>query len=282
MTETDTQTQCQLIEKKRNMLAALIRIAQGFNKHTQGLEDVLLLAKPSQTYPPKIDQYITILEKKTSSLSEEQLSKQTKEYDNRCKKLINTLLKAVEQTQKQIGENQDIEPFSEEVQQQLHDFKNMTQTAVGLRAILQKRGIIMPPVHFGFPQEWIAEQIDSLQQTNRALRSRVKILALELIIDVKQMLKRENLSLVLRDGLTYVESSMQENLEHLKSGGSIDKLPHEFENLAITSVPESSFQPEPENETEEKATLEKKPLSFFKKVKLWLSTSRKTRWRDLD
>ena len=288
MNDTDTQAQCQLIEKKRQMLASLIRVAQGVNKHTQGLEDVLLLAKPSQTYPPKIDQYITILEKKTASLNEEQLSQQAKKYDNRCKVLINTLLKAVEQTQKQIEENQDIESFSEEIQQQLHDFKNMTQTAVGLRAILQKRGIILPPVHFGFPQEWVAEQIDSLQETNRALRSRIKTLALEMIIDVKCMLKRENLSPVLRDGLTYVESSMQENLNHLKSGGNIDKLPYEFESLSITSIPESRFQPESEHESKEKEEDEekvipgKKPLSFINKIKLWLSSSWKTRWRDLD
>jgi len=287
MNDTDTQAQCQLIEKKRHMLASLIRVAQGVNKHTQGLEHVLLLTRPSQTFPPKIDQYIKLLEGKTSSLSDAELSEQSEKYDNHCKQLINTLLEVVDQIQKQIEDGQELESFSEEIQQQFKEFKSMTQTAVGLRAMLKKRGITLPPVQFGFPQEWISEQIDTFHQTNRELRVRVKTLALELIVDVKQLLKTKNLSQVLRDGLSYAESSMQENLSHLKAGGSIDTLPYEFENLVITSMPETPegkiYQSDPkENEEAPVEQLaEKKQLSFIGKVKLWLSSSWKTRWRDL-
>jgi len=287
MNDTDTQAQCQLIEKKRQMLASLIRVAQGVNKHTQGLEHVLLLARPSQTFPPKIDQYIKLLEGKTSSLSDAELSGQSEKYDNRCKQLINTLLEVVDQIQKQIEGGQELESFSEEIQQQFKEFKNMTQTAVGLRAMLKKRGVVLPPVQFGFPQDWISEQIDTFQQTNRELRVRVKALALELIVDVKQLLKTKNLSQVLRDGLSYAENSMQENLSHLKAGGSIDSLPYEFENLVITSMPETPegkiYQSDPKEPEEAPVELiaDKKQLSFIGKVKLWLSSSWKTRWRDL-
>jgi len=284
MNDTDTQVQCQLIEKKRQMLASLIRVAQGVNKHTQGLEHVLLLSRPSQTFPPKIDEYIKLLEGKTSLLSDAQLSEQSEKCDARSKQLINTLLEAVDQTQKQIEGGQELESFSEEIQQQLKEFKSTTQTAVGLRAMLKKRGVILSPVQFGFPQEWISEQIDTFHQTNRDLRTRVKALALELIVDVKQLMKKNNLSQVLRDGLSYAESSMQENLNHLKAGGSIDTLPYEFDNLVITSMPEPPegkiYQSDPE-EIPVEQSVEKKQLSFIGKVKLWLSSSWKTRWRDL-
>lgn len=287
MMDKNTEAQCQLIEKKRQILASLIRVAQGVNKHAQGLEDVLLLARPSQTYPPKIDQYIKLLEGKTSSLTVEQLNIQAEKCDNRCKQLINTLLKVVEHTQKQMEEEEELDVFSEQIQEQLHEFKNMTQTAVGLRAMLQKRGVILPPVQFGFPQEWIAEQVDILQQTNRELRVRVKTLVLELIIDVKQMLKRKTLSQVLREGLSFAESSMQENLKHIKAGGSLDALPYEFESLTINSTANApagkvyKSDPEIPESTQKEIIPEKHKLNFFKKIKLWLSSSWKTRWRDL-
>tara|TARA_R110001592_G_scaffold103298_1_gene291118 strand:+ start:1364 stop:2227 length:864 start_codon:yes stop_codon:yes gene_type:complete len=287
MIETDTQTQCQLIEKKRQMLASLIRIAQGINKHTQGLEDVLLLVRPSQTYPAKIDQYITLLESKTATLTDGQLIKEAKKYDDRCKQLINILLKVVDKIQKQIEEAKEIDSFSDEIQEQLKAFKTMTQTAVGLRVILQKRGVVLTPVQFGFPQEWFVEQVDSLQQTNRELRVRVKTLALELILDVKQILNRQGVSQKLRDCLNYTENAMQENLKHLNAGGSLDNLPHEFENLIITSTANAPadkiYQSDPEmpEETPEEPETVKKQLNLSGKIKLWLSSSWKTRWRDL-
>jgi len=285
MTDTDTQAQCQLIEKKRQMLASLIRVAQGVNKHTQGLEHVLLLARPSQTFPPKIDQYIKLLEGKTSLLSDEALSKQSEKCDARCKQLISTLLDIVDHTQ--IEGDQKLASFSDEIQQQFKEFKNMTQTAVGLRAMLKKRGVSLSPVQFGFPQEWISEQIDTFRKTNLELRARIKTLAIELIVDVKQLQKNKNLSQVLRNGLSYAESSMQDNLKHLNKGGSIDTLPHEFENLVITSMPETPkgqvyhSDPKESEETLVERLVEKKQLSFIGKVKLWLSSSWKTRWRDL-
>jgi len=287
MIDSNTEVQCQLIEKKRQILASLIRAAKGVNKHTQGLEDVLLLARPSQSYPPKIDQYIKLLEGKTSSLTVEQLKVQAEKYDNRCKNLINTLLDTVEQTQKQMEEEEELDVFSEQIQERLKKFKNMTQTAVGLRVMLQKRGMVLPPVQFGFPQEWIAQQIDTLQQTNRDLRIRVKALVLEVIVDVQQMLKSETLSETLRDSLTFVESSMQENLKHIKAGGSLDALPYEFESLTINSTADAltgkvyKFDPEISEQTQQESVPEKKQLGFFKKIKLWLSSSWKTRWRDL-
>lgn len=285
MTDTTTEAQCQLIENKRQMLASLIRVAQGVNKHTQGLEHVLLLARPSQTFPPKIDQYIKLLEGKTSLLSDAELSQQSEKYDTRCKQLINTLLDVVDHTQMD-GEQERVS-FSEEMQQQFKEFKNKTQTAVGLRAMLKKRGVTLSPVHFGFPQEWISEQIDTFHKTNIALRARIKTLAMELIVDVKQLQKNKTLSPVLREGLSYAESSMQENLSHLKKGGSIETLPHEFESLVITSMPETPkgtvYHSDPnENEAVPVALFaEKKQLSFIAKVKLWLSSSWQTRWRDL-
>jgi len=287
MIDSNTEAQCQLIEKKRQILASLIRAAKGVNKHTQGLEDVLLLARPSQTYPPKIDQYIKLLEAKTSSLTVEQVKIQAEKYDNRCKNLINTLLDSVEQTQKQMEQEEELDVFSEQIQERLKKFKNMTQTAVGLRVMLQKRGVILPPVQFGFPQEWIAQQIDTLQQTNKELRIRVKALVLEIIVDVQQMLKSKTLSETLRDSLIFVERSMKENLKHIKVGGSLDALPYEFESLTINSTADAltgkvyKFDPEISEHTQQESVPDKKPLGFFKKINLWLSSSWKTRWRDL-
>ncbi|MFT6122338.1 MAG: hypothetical protein ACJAWS_001252 [Oleiphilaceae bacterium] len=79
---------------------------------------------------------------------------------------------------------------------------------------------------------------------------------------------------------------MKGNLNHLKAGGSIETLPHEFESLVITLMPKTPkgkvHHSDPkENEEAPEAPLVEKPISFIGKIKLWLSSSWKMRWRDL-
>ncbi len=282
--------QCSQFNKKRELLASLIRVAQDMNGHTHSLQDILLLARPSQQYPKKVHHYTDQLDYQIQTLEEPQLLKRSNKYDTLTDLLLNSLLEFIDLTQQQVNADEEPDAFSEEVEGQLNEFDAVTKTSIGIRIILQNKGIFLPPVKFGFPQEWISEHIESLNETNHNLRLKVKDRIAELIYDAQQLLLNESLPSSIRDNLSYVQDSMKVNLEYLFHGGNISHLPYEFESLDITAIPEPTMHEHlaqknaallAEKNKQQEKTSETKP-GFNDKLKRWLNTSWKKSWRDLD
>jgi len=128
------------LEYKQQRLAVLIRTALGINRHTAALED-LLLSRPSQSFPAKVSQYMALLEAKTSTLSDPQLSLQADKYESACQRLLQSLRQSVQQAQRLLTDEHQQEDFPEQIKERFKQFKRFTQTAVGLRALLQERPV---------------------------------------------------------------------------------------------------------------------------------------------
>jgi len=291
MTPAAIDHQLDAFEYKQQRLAVLIRTALGINRHTAALEDLLLLSRPSQSFPAKVSQYIARLKDKTSALSDQQLSLQADKYENSCQRLLQSLRQSMQQTQHLLTDEHQQEVFPERVQKRFKQFKNFTQTSVGLRALLQERGLVRAPMKFGFPQAWLGEQIEQLQQTNRQLRQRVKTHLFELIHDAQSLLTHPDLSGAVENGLHYVEAAMRENLQHLEAGGRLQQLPHNFEALELTSLPQNQSPDSElpllevtEAEVEEitPTAIASTQTGLWKKLQLWLNSPWEKRWRDLD
>jgi len=289
MIDAELDDQYQVFNKKRALLASLIQVAQDISGHTHSLNDALLLAKPSQIYPKKVTHYRDQLDRHILALDEPELLKRSNKYDSQTSYLLDALLEFIELTQQQIYDDDEPKEFSEDVRYQLNEFNTVTHTAIGIRIKLQDQGLRLPPVKFGFPQEWLAEQVESLNDTNHALRLKVKDRIAELIYDAEHLLFRVDLSNPMREVLLYVQASMKENLEYLYHGGNIKQLPHEFESLDITTIPQETISEyiDQKNQLEALEKLQlKKPdhehkMGFNTKMKLWLNTPWKTRWRDI-
>ena len=279
-------------ERKRELLASLIRVAQDLNGHTHALHDVQLLAKPSQQFPAKVYHYKDELSASIREMSDSQVKNRSARYDTQTAHLLDALLEFIDITQHQVTIDEEPSEFSDEAKFQLEEFKQVSHTAVALRILLQDLGIFLPAVKFGFPQEWIGEQIDSLNQTNHSLREKSKDRIAELILEAEEILSKKMLPQVTLDGLAYAQHAMMLDLEFLEHGGSIEKLPYAFEELEINSLPDSTVNAyieenkiptldeivkDPSHETDPDAR-----LGFNKKLKLWLNTPWKTRWRDLE
>ena len=289
---TDTSnidSQCSLFNKKRELLASLIQVTQDLGGHTHCLQDMLLLARPSQEYPSKVQHYKDELDYQIRTLQEKQLLKRSDKYDSQTSHLLNSLLEFINLIQQQVNSDEEPNEFSDEVGLQLDEFDAVTKATIGIRIVLQNMGVFLPPVKFGFPQEWISEHIASLNETNHKLRLKVKDRIAELVYDAEHLLLNENLPASIRENLSYVQESMKVNLEYLFHGGNISHLPFDFESLDITATPTSTIhehyiQQQAAQEAKENSTQEipeKKP-GFNDKLKRWLNTSWKTRWRDLD
>lgn len=284
--------QIQDFERKRELLASLVRVAQDLNGHTHALHDVQLLAKPSQQFPSKVLTYKDELSPSVREMDDPQVKQRSERYDQQTAHLLDALLEFIDITQKQVSIDEEPSEFSDEARLQLDEFKQVSHTAVALRILLQDLGMFLPAVKFSFPQEWIGEQINSLNATNHNLRDKAKDRIAELILEAEEILSHRAIPQTTKDALSYAQHAMMLNLEFLEHGGSIEKLPHDFEELELNSLPESTVNayieekkiPVLDDIVKDPTMEEDDPskLSFNNKVKLWLNTSWKTRWRDLD
>jgi hypothetical protein len=213
-------------------------------------------------------------------------------YDTQTVHLLDALLEFIDIVQHQVTVDEEPSEFSDEARAQLDEFKQVSHTAVALRILLQDHGLFLPAVKFGFPQEWIGEQISALNHTNHSLREKSKDRIAELIIEAEALLASKSLALATKDALSYAQHAMMLDLEFLEHGGNIEKLPYDFEELEINALPKDTVNTfieenkiptlddivkDPSNEETNQAT-----KSFNNKLKLWLNTPWKTRWRDLD
>lgn len=283
--------QIQEFEKKRELLASLIRVAQDLNGHTHALYDVQLLAKPSQKFPSRASHYKDELGPSIREMDDSQIKLRSERYDHQTAHLLDALLEFIDITQHQVTIDEEPSEFSDEARFQLDEFKQVSHTAVALRILLQDLGVFLPAVRFGFPQEWIGEQIEDLKHTNHNLRDKVKDRIAELILEAEEMLCSKKLPAATHDSLAYAQHCMMLNLEFLEHGGNIEKLPHDFEELELNSLPENAVNTYIEERIPVLEDIVKDPtaedesdarLGFNKKLKLWLNTPWKTRWRDLD
>lgn len=289
MSCSELRVQQEDFERKRLLLASLIRVAQDIVGHTHSLHDALLLAKPSQIYPAKVEKYKQDVDKIILFLEEQQLKSRSKRYDAQCSHLLDALLEFIELSQIQVEEDHTPNEFSEEVHQQFDEFRHVTRTAIVIRILLQELGIMLPPVQFSFPQEWIGEHITSLNETNHHIRLKAIDKVAELIFDAEKMLNNPELPESTRQGLEYVQHAMKANLSYLEHGGNIEKLPHKFESLEMTSIPPETLHDYLDKERIKQAEQEaldqeehQQKMKFNQKLKLWLNTPWDIRWRDLD
>lgn len=289
MSDFDFQVQHQTFERKRLLLASLIRVAQDVVGHTHSLQDVLLLARPSQTYPAKVEKYKLEVKKSLFFMEEPELKLRSDKYDAQCSLLLDALLEFVELTQLQIEDEKVPDEFTDDVRSQFDEFKIVTRTAIVIRLLLQELGLQLSPVKFSFPQEWIGEHIASLNETNHHIRLQAIDKVAELILDAENMLANPELPDTTRQGLEYVQHAMKANLAFLEHGGNIEKLPYEFESLEITHIPPETLHDYLDKERQKQevqATLDQEAhqqkMKFNQKLKLWLNTPWETRWRDLD
>lgn len=284
---TDRQSrQLQSIEKKRHLLASLMRIARDISGHSHSLSNAQLLARPSQNYPPKAQEFKRQVDRYLLLLQEPDLKLRSPKYDQQSSLLLDALMEFVDIAEQQVERDQAPDEFTDDMQHQLKEFGLVTKVAVVLRILLQEYGVILPPVKFSVPQEWLGEQITLLNDTNHHLRLKASDKIAEVLLDIVSLQSDETLPPTLRDTLEYVHDAMTENLEYLEHGGNMAHLPYEFEALEITELPEETIR----NHLEQKQTISvqakventEQKLKFNEKMKLWLNTPWSKRWRDLE
>ncbi len=179
------------------------------------------------------------------------------------------------------------------------NFHRRTQTAVALRYLLIEKGVAIAPFSLSIPQETILAHIENLKEKEKGCVTQIRSEITSIISDSEQMLAGENLSPEITIEISKVRQAMKVNLEHLDSGGKIKDIPNVFETIVLESpIVEAIDIGEPDLDEKEQAVAPAKqddPLSsneaakplmrgqltFFKKLKLWLSSPWSVSWQKI-
>ena len=301
--QTNATEAFQTITDKRKALESLINIATGIESQQGALSELALAARPSQNFPPKLINYFKALEKSLKDQDSTNLLQKLEKVEEAISKSVKKILMLasidVNKLRNNEIENVDVTAFRKFVD----EFKRKTNTSLGLRLVLKKRGLAIAPIQIPIKQEVINQQIDALKEKEKKCIKQVRSEIQAIIKDTQSMLKMDGLPDQMKTELESVNKAMQVNIEHLDQGGSISTIPNVFETVVLESnLPqeptekpaddsreednESAQQTSEESETAKKPSApyiapSQTPKSNWWIFKKWLSSPWKTSWRSL-
>jgi len=301
----------QSLTDKRKALESLIKIAGGIESQHSALNELALAARPSQEFPAKVVNYFKVMEKSLDGHDSTKLLQKLEKIEETISKSVERILALARVDINKLRDNEidniDVSVFSKFID----EFKRRTNTSLGLRLILKKRGLAIAPIQIPIKQETINAQIEALKEKENRCVKQIRSEIQSIIKDTQSMLKEDQLPDAIRKELENVSRAMEVNIEHLDKGGSVSEIPNVFEVIVLESspsiTPESGVLEEPDTqeksyaqeesdsyESEDaqhestseapKAKTEEEPISpksswwIFKK---WLSSPWSTSWSSL-
>ena len=294
----------QSITDKRRALESLINIACGVENQQAALNELALAARPSQDFPAKLANYFKAMETRTKDEDSTSLLQKLDKIEETIAQSVEQILILanvdVNELRDQEVENLDIDTF----QSFIEEFKRRTNTSLGLRYLLNRRGVAIAPIKIPIQQQTLNQKITSLKKKEKACVKQIRSEIQSIIKDTQTILATSNLPEEMEKELRNVNKAMQVNIAHLDSGGNVTDIPNVFECVVLESKSVSEFsvgenkelepisqpaQNKAEQSTSNDDTPKPSPISkppeqaksnwwIFKK---WLSSPWSTSWRSL-
>lgn len=258
----DAFSQLDKVASKRSALEKLIDIAIGIQGQQQAMEDLSLIAKPSQELPAKTVQQMTQFEEKYADAADEELRQRLHLIESAIHGLIKRVV-LVAQLEVTALRDEEVKGLSVDGFKLLvAEFEQHTKTSLILRFLLKKRGVVLAAFKLPFPQESIAERIQALKEKEYQCIAQIKVEAQSIIDDTQVLLAGSSFPDKMRQQLQAVQEAMQDNLLHLDKGGSVATLPNKFEVIGSQSTP----PPPPTDERVKAAAAVPKPVQVAAEV----------------
>lgn len=286
-----------LLKRKRHALEQLIEFSKNISSQTNALEDVMVLIRPSQQIDDTIRQDVMYMVETLQNLSEDELQQRLSRVDELVQEGIQAIIDITESVEDTEFDNQTIKEQIQQIRILIRLFKKRTELSLALRIVLQERGIVPERLHIEFSQETIVEHVQQLKEEEHKCRATIRNHIEDVIIDCNTMLNFQGISDDLSGELKQVKLVMQQNLEHIDAGNSIENLPINFEAIELgessPGLDEELFneQPQPTTTTEPNNPSEpahskqdsidsNKEASLLKRASTWLNTPWNVSWKE--
>lgn len=299
---SDTSDQLKRLTDKRLALESLIKITVSIQTQQASLQELSVIAKPSQDFPAKLVKHIDQLSQGLGDLPIAELIQRLDTIELVMAKSLNKILLLAKLEVSELTANQLTSLSIDDFVDAIANFKRRTQTAVALRYLLNDRGVTIPSFSLAIPQESIVEYIETLKDKEKRYVKQIRKEIVSIVKDSDKMIIDSSLTDSMKKEILNVRQAMQVNLEHLDSGGSVRDIPNVFETIVLESQNVDSIFLQPEKReplsTSEGAVAEepdkaKKTLSaqqlvldvgqesFFNLLKKWLSSPWNVSWRSI-
>jgi hypothetical protein len=296
-TSTDVQqpsNELRVLRSKKETLQNVIKIARALSRLHQGLQAVLLLGRASSKVPKHAVRFYDALSEEVKHLPVNRLQQDLKTIDRLVRQEFDNILAIANANETHFPASTVSLGGSESGQEDarvhklLDEFRRRAQTAVCLRAILRERGIATAPLALPVPEQTLQKQIDVLEKKETYYKAKIRSDVTAMKDDVDALLKNAAFSEVIKQELLQTQRGLQQDLEHIDAGKSLDELPfpieaiesadtayasHEFaaaeiKSAAIQKAHAQSYAPPPARPA----------LGFFQKLWIWLTNPMRQPW----
>ena len=283
--ETSSTAELRGIERRRTALEELVHVAQHIEALQRLLEKMLLLVKPSQTMPPQAQQFFRKLNRQTRELPDEEVAEKLDLLEAALKKHVRAIRRYAEAPDESLSGEQ-----GRMVAERIQRLRRYGQTAVGLRVLLQKRGLAPRPLQLDLPQLLIQQRINELRKQEAGYRQRIIDEMQTLLDDVANILTAESASEQMSESLSVIEAELQRDLEHLRAGGAMLDMPSRYESIELqeeypqaeaeveVESPDVSENPDADESSSEDSGRHEQP-GRFRVLLRWLRTPWAISWR---
>lgn len=289
MEENNALTQ-QHLDDSRHQILSLIQLTKDITGHTRSLQNIWLLAKPSQRFPKNTKSYKKQGTAKLDALSTSELIQCSKANDKKCQEQFDALLHEVEAINASTKSEQTLTELPADLSRKMHSFNKVTEASVRIRLQLQDEGVVLPHVRFSISSELIGEYIAEIIETNKLLKKRLTTKIRQFIKDVGQIIKLGDTAID-RTQLMDVQATLTHTSENLHDEDALNSVGPTLMALDTNALINPALSHDQQAERKEPAVKDLTPdktdktepsLSATKKLKIWLNSGWNKQWKDID
>lgn len=287
-----------LLKQKRKTLDDVIRFTLGISHLQKSLEAVLLLKQPASSIPRELLNILGNISQKVASLPSNELEKRLERIEETIKQDIDTIMGISDQVEMlDPGSHKEVttQVNPDECHSLVSDFRRRTNTAIILKLHLRKRGVSVKESIIPVTTDALVSQVSRLVNEEKKCTQRTIKQLTELDLEIGKIIGHENYNIDIKKYALLMKLQISKNIDHLKQGKDIEKMPFAIEIIELVSNDEKTEPskeseintPVPPNEitgnepTGKDSTDPVIKISLAKKLMKWLSSPLSTKWRDI-
>ncbi len=295
---TDLQSDLNSLAQSKALLASAIDIVRYLERIQLSLETVAVMGADAHKIPAEAKRFFLNLGNKITQLPAHQL----RAYLGKLDELICTDLDRIVSiadgavTPDLLEDANALFGLDETaVKKLINEFERRTRTSVSMRVLMIRRGLKVDVLVIPIAEEVLQGRIEQLDEKEKECTGHIQKEIVAMKQDVELILEHHPCSDTLKKQLEAVRDELQQNLEHIRAGKSIDELPFPIEVAEGTDTNVWQTPPEPESKAEEPEPAEParpvaddattanaqetSPRGFFGTLWVYLTTPNHVNWK---
>ncbi len=294
---TNLQSDLDNLAKSKALLASAIDIVRYLERIQRSLETVAVLGADAHRIPADAKRFFLKLGNKVTQLPAHKLRAYLAKLDELIRADLDRIVAIadgaaspdlLDDASALFGLDEDA------VKKLINEFERRTRTSVSMRVLMIRRGLQVEVLVIPIAEEMLQQRIEKLDEREKECTGVVQNEIVAMRDDIDLILSSHQCGEALQQQLQVVREELEQNLEHLRAGKSIDALPFPFEVAEATDAgagtwakPAPAPEPEPEPEPEpapagnvEPAPAEDLPArGFFGTLWIYCTTPNHVTWQ---